>query len=268
MISALIITGSEDQYIENCLKSIKWVEEIIVVANQEANEETIRIAKKYTSKIIRLKVEGFDDWRNRAAAEASGDWLLYIDPDERMLLPLKEEILKIQNERNCSAYAISRRNIIFGKEERYPAFWPDRMIRLFYKKDFDRWIGKVHEHPVFKGRLGYTKNPLLHLTHRNLDQVILKSLNWSKIDARLRLDGSHPKITRWRLLRILFTELFEQGIKRGGFFAGTVGTIDSLLQTISMIMTYVRLWEMQQTKALPEIYQDIDNKLVENNFKF
>ena len=70
-----------------------------------------------------------------------------------------------------------------------------------------------------------------------------------------------------RFLRILITELFNQGILRRGFFNGTVGVMDSILQTFSMFMTYVRLWQYQQKKSLDKIYDDLDKELIDNNFK-
>ena len=71
----------------------------------------------------------------------------------------------------------------------------------------------------------------------------------------------------WRFLRILISEIFNQGIKRRGFFSGTVGVMDSLLQVFSMVLTYIRLWEMQQEKPREQIYKDLDARLIENNFK-
>ena len=72
----------------------------------------------------------------------------------------------------------------------------------------------------------------------------------------------------WRFFRILITETFEQGIKRGGFFAGSVGVVDSMLQVFSQFITYVKLWQLQNQKSLVQIYDDIDKKLIENNFKY
>ncbi len=142
------------------------------------------------------------------------------------------------------------------------------MIRYFRKDQFKTWIGKVHEYGTFDGNLGYTKNSMLHLTHRDVDQIVLKSLNWSNIDAKLRLDVHHPTMTGWRFLRIFVTEIFEQGIKRKGFFNGTIGVMDSLLQAFSLYITYVRLWQLQQPKPLDQVYNDLDKKLIEDNFKF
>lgn len=266
MISVVVIAKNEEDRIGTCLESVKWADEIIV-ADNGSSDKTLDIAKKYTEKIIEFSEQDFATLRNKAAEKAGGDWLLYIDADERVLEPLKKEILDLTFKNDKSAYAIPRKNIIFGKEVSYGPYKHDWVIRLLQKKDFGGWIGKVHEYPKFTGNLGYTTNSLLHLTHRDIDQVVLKSLAWSNIDAKLRYGAGHPKMSGWRFLRILITETFNQGIKRKGFFGGTVGIIDSMLQAFSLFITYVRLWQMQQPQSMEKIYQDIDKKLIENDFK-
>lgn len=267
MLSVIIISKNEEERIKACLESVKWADEIIVCDNG-STDKTLEIAKKYTDKIIRFENMDYAAFRNKAFEQTSGEWVLYIDPDERVLSDLKMEIEELIRSNKYSAYAISRKNIIFGREVKYGPFWPDRVVRLLKKSEFEGWIGKIHEYPKFKGRLGYSKNPLLHLTHREVDQIVLKSLEWSKIDAQLRFEVNHPKMSGWRFMRILFSEVFNQGIKKGGFFNGTVGVMDSLLQTFSMFMSYVRLWQMQQPKNLEEVYDDIDKKIIEDNFKY
>ena len=266
MISAIVITKNEEQLISNCLESLKWADELIVIDNG-STDQTVAKAKKFTSLIFSyLEEHDFAGLRNFAITKAKGDWLLFVDSDERVTKALRSEVKELVSSDKYSAYALSRRNFIFGEEKRYKAFWPDRVMRLIKKDRCQGFVGKVHEYPQIEGEIGYSKNSLFHLTHRNLDQVMLKSLDWSKIDAKLRLDAKHPEIKGWRLLRILITETFNQGIIRGGFFAGTVGIIDSLLQTFSMVMTYIRLWEMQQSPPLDERYQALDKKLHDQDF--
>ena len=267
MITVVVIAKNEQERIKICLESVSWADEIIFLDNG-SSDKTIDIAKKYTEKIFSFDNLDFASIRNKGIEKASGDWILYVDADERVLQPLKMEIQSLMNTNQYSAYAISRRNIIFGKEVNYGPYKKDWVIRLLKKRDFESWIGKIHEQPKFKGKLGYSKNSFLHLTHRNLDQVVLKSLEWSKIEAKLRLDCNHPRMTDWRFIRILLSEIFNQGILRKGFFGGTVGVIDSILQIFSMFMSYVRLWEMQQNNPLDEIYDDIDRKLIADDFKY
>lgn len=266
MISIVVIVKNEESRIKACLESVTWADEIIVIDNG-STDKTLDIVKQYTNKVLSVSDLDFASIRNQGMEKAKNDWVFFVDADERVLNDLKDEILEIIKLNQYSAVAISRRNIIFGQEKKYGPFWPDWVIRLLKKDEFEKWVGSIHEYPKFKGKLGYSKNSLLHLTHRNLDQVVLKSLEWSKIDAKLRFEASHPKMLGWRFLRILFSEIFYQGIIKRGFFGGTVGTIDSILQSFSMFMSYVRLWEMQNSKPLKEIYDDIDKKLLDNKFK-
>ena len=267
MISVVVLSKNNEDVIGGCLESVKWADEIIIVDNGSI-DKTIEVAKNYTDKIFKSSEENFSANRELGMSKAKGDWVLYIDSDERVLKDLREEIQELVKQTNKSAFALSRKNIIFGKEVRYSAFWPDWVIRLLKREDFIKWVGEVHEYATFKGDLGYTKNSLLHLTHRNIDHIVLKSLDWSVIDAKLRMGANHPPMSSWRFLRILITETFNQGIKRRGFFNGVVGTMDSLLQTFSMIITYIRLWELQQEKPRSEVYKEIDKKLMEQDFSF
>jgi hypothetical protein len=267
MLSVIVLAKNEEKMIKACLESVKWADEIIVVDNG-SSDNTSKIVKEYTDKIIYTDILNFAEVRNKAIEKAKGDWVLYIDADERVLESLKLEILGLVVSGKKAAYALSRRNIIFGQEVNYGPYINDWVIRLLNKDKFKKWIGRVHEYATFNGELGYTKNSLLHLTHRDVDHFLLKALEWSKIDAKLRLDSGHPKMSGWRFLRIFISETFNQGVKRGGFFNGTVSMMDSLLQVFSMYITYVRLWQMQQSKPTDEIYKEIDKKLLENEFRY
>lgn len=265
MISVILLTKNEEDRIKAALESVKWADEIIIM-DSGSTDETISIAKKYTSKIFKTSGSDFSSWRNQALEKVTGQWVLFLDADERVLEPLRKEIESLILS-NYSAFAISRRNIIFGQEVSYGPFWPDWVIRLLKKSDFESWVGKVHEYPKFKGKLGYSKNSLLHLTHRGVDQFMKKTMEWSKIEAQLRIDSHHPKMSGWRFLRIFISEMINQGVLRGGFFNGTVAMMDCILQAFSLYITYIRLWEAQQAKTLEKTYDDIDKKLLENDFQ-
>lgn len=266
MLSVIVITKNEEDRIRACLESVKWADELIVLDNG-STDQTLKIAKEYTPKTYINTATDFSLLRNQAVRKSCGDWILFVDADERVLEPLRREITGLVFSTPHSAIAISRKNIIFGREVKYGPFWPDWVIRLLKRKDFKEYIGEVHEQPTFNGTLGYSKNSFLHLTHRDLDQIVLKSLEWSRIDAGLRLRANHPKMSGWRFLRIFISEVFNQGIKRRGFFSGDVGIMDSLLQTFSLYMSYIRLWELQQP-PLDEKYAALDEHLINNGFTY
>lgn len=261
MITAIIIAKNEEAMIRNALESVSWVDEIIVIDNG-SSDNTAKIAQKHTSKIIKTDLEDFAQIRDLGAKEATGDWLLFVDADERVSAKLKTELVELTRlESSFSAYAISRKNYIFGQEVSYGPFWPDWVVRFIKKDQLKMWVGMVHEYPKLEGEIGYTNNSLIHLTHRNVDQIVLKSLSWSKIDAKLRLAAHHPKMNGLRLIRILITELINQGLIRRGFFNGTVGVSDALLQTFSLVITYIRLYQMQQNPSIDQKYEDIERNI-------
>lgn len=265
MLSVVVLTKNEEQMIQACLESVNWVDEIVVIDNA-SSDKTKDIAKKYTKSVYSYKDTNFSSLRNKGMEKTTKDWVLFVDADERVMQPLKEEINDLIQTKEYVAYALPRNNIILGKKVSYGPYKNDWVIRLVKRSGFKEWVGEVHEYMTFEGKLGYANHPLLHLTHRNLDQIILKSVEWSKIDADLRIAAGHPPMTQWRFLRILITELWQQGIIRKGFFNGTIGTIDAILQTFSLFMTYVRLWQMQQGEPLEKVYKNIDKKLLEDDF--
>lgn len=265
MFSVVILTKNEESRLRGCLESAKWADEIIII-DSGSTDKTLEIAKKYTGKIFTTKEADFSVRRNLGFEKSKGDWVLYLDSDERILSPLREEIVRITQNSDKSAFALSRINIIFGKKVNYGPYKKDWIIRLLKRDKFETWIGRVHEYAKFKGELGYSKNSLLHLTHRDIDQFVSKSLEWSKIDAKLRLEANHPKMTAWRFLRIYVTETINQLFKRKGILGGTIGVIDSILQAFSLYITYVRLWQLQQPESLEKIYNDLDRKLIEDGF--
>lgn len=267
MLSVVVLTKNEETVLTACLESVKFADEIIIV-DQGSTDRTIEIAKKYTAKIFVSTDESFAVRRTLGNEKATGEWILHIDADERATAAFKEEVLEVMKSTKSTAYAIRRTNIIFGKEVHYGPYKDDLMIRMVRKDAFKGWEGNVHEHLNFTGLLGYFGQPVLHLTHRDLDHFVLKSLEWSKTDALLRLNANHPPMTKWRFMRILITETYNQGIKRKGFFGGTVGIIDSMLQVFFLYMSYVRLYQMQQNPPIEKVYEEIDRKLIENGFDF
>lgn len=266
-LSVVIIAKNEQDLIKTCLESVKWADEILVIDNN-STDKTPEISRSLGARVVKFESNDFSEARNKGMHEAKSDWVLYVDADERVLKDLEYEILETMAGTPYSALALSRKNIIFGEPVNYGPYKKDWVIRLFKKSDFETWIGKVHEYGKFKGELGYSKNSLLHLTHRDLDHFMNKAMDWSKIDAKLRLDSGHPKMTKWRFLRILITGFYDELIKRKGLFSGTVGFIDSTLQAFSFYVTYIRLWQLQQPKPLDEKYKEIDKKLLESGFEY
>lgn len=249
-LTIIIIARNEEEVIKDCLASIKWADEIILL-DTGSTDQTPALAQKAGARVIKLQFKGFDfsGWRNRGLKEAQGDWLFYLDADERITPLLKEEILKTINQKpQKNAFAIPRRNFYLGQEMHHGGAWPDYVKRLFKKDNLERWTGQLHEEPVFQGELGHLQEPLIHFTHRDLTSMTQKTIHWSKIEARLLFEAHHPPVTWWRVFKIMALEFWQRGIKRQGWRDGTVGVIEIIFQMFSRAITYVCLWELQNQK--------------------
>lgn len=233
-ISAIVLIGGiyDKELLQKCLKSISWADEVIKVKTDKLPG-------------------GFADWRNYGAKKAKGEWLFYVDSDEQVTDNLRQEIeLKIKNLKfKIKAYAIPRKNILLGRRMRFGGWWPDYVLRLIKKEALIRWEGELHEQPKIRGKIGKLKQPLIHISHRSLEEMVAKTNEWSEIEARLLFEANHPKMNVFRFFSAGAREFFNRGIKKLGFLDGTIGIIEVIYQTYSRMITYAKLWEMQLNRS-------------------
>lgn len=244
-LSVVILAKDEEKVIKDCLESVKWADEVIVL-NGGSTDRTIEIAKKAGARIVEQKGDNYAAWRNQGREEAKGKWLLYVDADERITPRLRKEIQGAIRGKQHTAFAIPRRNFLLGKELHWGGWWPDYVKRLFKKEKLKRWKGRLHEEPVFEGKLGHLKEPMIHIQPDSIEPMLEKSIKWSKIEAELLYEAGHPPATWWRILRMGMTTLFERLIRKQGFRDGTEGWIESIYQAFHTMIIYMQLWEMQQ----------------------
>ena len=247
-ISAIVLTKNSENLVADCLASINWTDEIVVI-DDNSSDKTREMARKAGGKVFTFS-GNFSEKRNFGAKKAIGDWLLYIDADERVTPLLRKEIQSAISHQpstinHFTAYAIPRRNIFLGHEMRWGGWWPDFVLRLIKKEALLKWEGELHEQPKIIGKVGKLKKPLTHISHRSLTEMVDKTNDWSEVEARLLFDAGHPKMTWWRFLSVGVREVWDRGIKKMGFLDGTVGVIEIIYQTFSRMITYAKLWEMQ-----------------------
>jgi len=255
-ISVIINAKDEEGFIADCLESVKWADEILVLISPDSTDKTEEIVSEFKVRVIEQKPREIDfaAWHNQGMKEAKGDWLLWVDADERIPPLLKEEILStIRHKQSLSlrdkpyaAYAIPRRNFLLGKELKHGGWYPDYVKRLFLKKNLEKWTGVLHEEPIFKGEMGKLEKPLIHLQPDTIEPALEKSIKWANIEAKLLYEENHPPVVWWRILRMGVTTLFDRLVKKQGFRDGTEGWIESIYQAFHTMIIYVRLWEMQK----------------------
>lgn len=242
-ISGVVITKNAENIIADCLDSLSFCDEIIVIDNK-SEDRTRQIAEKMGAKVYEYSSDDFSDIRNFGLKKSNGKWTLYVDSDERITPSLREEIIKSTNNPMSKyvGFRIKRKNFYFGNHE-----WPyiEHLERLFIKEALEGWYGRIHESPRIKGATGELDGYLLHYTHRDLASMVSKTIEWSKVEAELRYKSGHPRMSWWRFIRVMLTTFFDSYLKQEGWKAGTIGLIESMYQSFSIFITYARLWEMQ-----------------------
>lgn len=244
-IAAIVIAKNEEKMIKECLASLSFCNEIVVIDNG-SQDQTLEISKKMGAKVFDFRTDDFSKLRNFGLEKANYDWILYVDADERVTNDLKKEIKeKIEHAGKFAAYKIKRKNFYFGNYE-----WPyvEKIERLFKKEFIKGWRGKLHENSVVDGKVSELEGLLLHYTHRDLASMVDKTLVWSKTEAKLRFDSNHPKIAWWRFPRVMIPAFINSYIIQGGWKVGAVGLVESIYQAFSIFITYAKLWELQNAK--------------------
>lgn len=246
-LSIIIIAKNAEDHIADAIDSVKKIADEIIVVDNGSVDKTIEISEYLKAKVIKEDKKDFSQLRNIGLRAARGEWVFYLDTDERVTPSLMANISdQIENKNsNATAFKIKRKNFYFGNHE-----WPyiEKLERLFYKDSLKGWYGQLHESPRIEGEVLELEGFLLHYTHRDLTSMLEKTIEWSYLEAELRLKANHPKMTWWRFPRVMLTAFFNSFVIQKGWKAGTVGLIESMYQAFSAFITYARLWEMQNKK--------------------
>lgn len=247
-ITVIIITKNSEEIIEECLSSVKFADEIIII-DAYSTDNTTQIANKFNTRVFKLKNGNFSDQRNKGLELAENEWILYVDADERVTSSLREEIIQYTNNpiMQYSSFKIGRKNFYYGMHE-----WPyvENILRLFHKTSIKKWEGILHESPVVEGEVGNLKGYLFHYSHQDLFNMVDKTNQWSKIEAELRFNSKHPKMKIWRFFRVMLTAYYNSFISQYGWKAGKTGIVESIYQSFSIFITYSKLWEMQTSELM------------------
>lgn len=244
-VSVVISAYNEEKKIKDCLESVRWADEIIVV-NNSSTDSTLEIAKKYTAHIFTVPNNlMLNKNKNFGFSKAKGPWILSLDADERILPELRQEIEKILQEDTeaIDGYFIPRKNIIFGKWIQNSIWWPDYQLRLF-KKNSGKFLEKhVHEMLEVKGQTAKLTHPMHHENYSTVSQYIHKMDKiYTENEADLILKSG--KSLHWSdSVRMPVNDFLKTFFFQKGYKDGLHGLVLSLLQAVYALIVFAKVWE-------------------------
>ncbi|MBS3818155.1 glycosyltransferase family 2 protein [bacterium] len=243
-ISVVIITYNEEENLPGVLKSVKDVASEIIVVDSYSEDETIRIAKKYTTKVYSREWTNFSDQKNFGNGKASHPWILSLDADERLSPELRAEILQLKGEeRDWAAFSMPRQAFYLGKWIRHCGWYPDRKIRLF-RKDKAFWKGEyVHEDLVVEGPVRALKGKLYHFTYKDITDHLNRVNQFSSLGAQ-KLYAQKKKSRWYHLLFQPFLGFVRSFCLKMGFLDGFAGFVISVFHGYSLFVRYAKLREI------------------------
>jgi len=230
-ISVIIICKNEEKRIRQCLESIKWADEIVLL-DSGSTDNTLAIAREYTDKIfVNTEWQGFGHQKRLAESHASNDWVLAIDSDEVISEKLHEEIIEaIKSADEKEVFRFNRLTHFCGKYIKHSGWYPDRIVRLYNKKHYHYNNAIVHEAVDCKGaQITDLKEAFFHYTNDTLEAYINKRNGYALVWA----ESQYKKGRRTNFVEIILHTFFafiRHYIFRLGFLDGYHGFLISIIQ--------------------------------------
>ena len=247
MISVVILTKNEEKNIIDCLESVIWVDEIIIVDDYSSDRtlEVIKNLKQDKIKVYkRLLNEDFASQKNFGLSKVTKEWVFFLDADERVSGNLREEVNSIliddvKNKR-YNAYYVQRKDYMWGKKLEHGESGDIKLVRLG-RKNAGAWVGKVHESWMVDGGVGELDNYLIHYPHPTISEFLEEINFYTTIRAKeLTALGNRPTILQ--IFAYPTAKFFLNYVFKLGFLDGIEGLIFAILMSFHSFLVRAKLW--------------------------
>jgi glycosyltransferase involved in cell wall biosynthesis len=241
-LSVTVIAWNEEARLRDCLESVSWADEIVVV-DAESTDKTAQLAREFTDKVWVRPWPGFPVQKNFALEQATGEWILSLDADERVSPELRERIRRILlADGPADGFAVPRKNVFWGAWVRHGGLYPDYQLRLF-RRGAGRFVeSEVHESVAVQGHVEALAEPLLHHSYRGLEDFVARSNRYSTLAAVELVRGGHRP--RWTDLTLRpFARFFSMYVMKLGFLDGWRGFLLAVLYANYVFLRMAKAWE-------------------------
>jgi (heptosyl)LPS beta-1,4-glucosyltransferase len=246
MLSVVIATWNEENNLPRVIASVRDLADEIVVVDTGSTDRTVAVAKKLGCKVYHhANTSVVEPVRNFSISKAQGDWVLVLDADEEVPATLAQKISEIINKPTADYYRIPRKSIIFGKWIVSDHWWPDYVYRLF-KKGKLSWDNSIHSIPFTKGTgadLPASEDvAFIHHHYETISQYILRLNRYTDVQQK-EISAMGYNFSWKDLLNKPLAEFVNQYFARRGYSQGVHGLALALLQSVSELVLYLKLWQ-------------------------
>lgn len=254
-LSVVVVTRNEEEVIRQCLESVKWADELIVV-DQSSTDKTVEIAKQYTDKVFSVPedVPEPNINKNFGMEKATGDWIMVLDADEIVTPEVRTEIEKIlrKDDKSFDGYLVLRKNLFFEKWMKHGGWWGYAANVELARKGKGRYPMGIHNALQVNGNVGYLKNPVIHNTLRNFSQWVRKMNMYTSLEAKEAHEGrARFKFKRSHIIFFPIAVFFRNYFMHRGYKDGFHGLVAAVLASYYEFMRNAKLWEKQVSKRSP-----------------
>jgi len=244
-LSAVIITRNAATQLAECLESVRFADEILIV-DSGSQDATLDIARRHNARIVRQDWLGYGKQKQFAVAQAANDWVLCLDADERVSAPLAHRIQETLRKPDCFAYDMPRCNRFMGRWLRHGEGYPDPNLRLFHRQHA-RWSDDpIHEHVVTDDKVGRLVGDLLHETETTLAEYLEKQNRYTTLQAE-RLHAAGQRAGAARLVLSPLARFLKFYFLRRGFLDGVPGLVHIAIGCLNSFMKYAKLMQLSRT---------------------
>jgi glycosyltransferase involved in cell wall biosynthesis len=243
-LTVTVITRNESANILAALESVSWADEIVVV-DSHSTDDTVALARQRTGRVVVRDWPGYSAQKNFAAEQASHDWILSLDADERVTPALAAEVkLLLGDEPPARGYRIPRVSFYLRKWIRSTDWYPDYQLRL-YDRRVSAWAGAVHEGVDVRGGVGRLRAELEHFPYRDIAHHLQTIDRYTTLAAaQMRERGKTVGVAG--LAARPLGAFLRNYVVRGGWRDGAVGFVVSVLNSYYVFVKFAKLWESRR----------------------
>lgn len=242
-LSVAIIVKNEEMNLPECLKSVSFADDIVVVDSGSA-DRTVEIATEYGCHVFIEEWKGYGPQKNSAAGKCRHEWVLFLDADERVAVETKGVILRVLEKPEADAYRLKRKNYLHGKWMKHSGYWPDRQVRLVNKTK-GSFHSVVHEQWVTNGRVQDLDAHIEHHAFSNYSDMLETLNDYSTIIAR-ELFASGKRATPLSPLYHGIGMFLKIYFLKWGILDGMDGLVTALTKAGGSFFKYAKLLELQR----------------------